>query len=128
MIEFKVSFTDDEVKCLEAIIPDVQKWLQEAADGKLSQCKKKIIIEWQPKLFADGGISSLPSTEKETLDFIFANKQYTSRKDRDYDEREDRILKEKRDKEKRLKNATDKEAQRQAEIDAAVQKALAAAQ
>lgn len=137
MIEYKVSFTDDEVKCLEAIVTDFQKWLDEAADGKLNQCKKKLIREWQPKLFNDGGITSLPSTENGLINFILTHRTYRSRKDKDYDEREERLLKIKQQAEAyaikkaaAIKAAEEQEvidaAQRQAEIDTAVAKALAA--
>jgi len=83
MADFTITLTDAQVKCLDDSLPDFQKWLQEAVDGKINQCKKRMLKEWQPRLFADGSVTSIPGTEDGLVDFIFARSDYKNRTARD---------------------------------------------
>lgn len=58
-------------------ISDIEAWITGAVDGKIAQCRKRILISEQARGFA-GGMS-----EDETLGAIFSDPDYLDRSDRD---------------------------------------------
>jgi len=83
MTLYTIELTDQQIKILENDLLDVGQWIQNAIAGKCSKCKKRLLIEWQPKLLADPSITSLPGTEKELIDLILLHPDYKNRTDRD---------------------------------------------
>lgn len=58
-----ITYTDEELKAVEAIVPDAQIWLQSAWNGKANKCMERVISE-----IADKNPSKL--SEKERKDLI----------------------------------------------------------
>ena len=75
-----VQLSDREVACLKNDLMDIDEWVQKAVIGKVNNCKKRLIREWQPKMFADPNVTSIPGDESGFIDLVFTHPDY---KDRD---------------------------------------------
>ena len=73
----KVSFGKEKQVMKEAV-SEVQD-----SDGKVNNCKKRMINEWLPKLYADDSVSSIPASEDEIVALIVARDEYKNRVARD---------------------------------------------
>ena len=76
-----LSSTEEAV--LKNDLLDVQDWVDKAIDGKVANCKKRLVAEWLPKLYADSSVSSIPASEDEIVALIVARDDYKNRAARD---------------------------------------------
>ncbi len=79
----KRTLTSTEETVLKNDLLDVQAWVTAAIDGKVNNCKKRMISEWTPKLMADDSVDSIPADEDKLIELIVARSDYKSRADRD---------------------------------------------
>ena len=79
----KRTLTDTEESVLKNDLLDVQDWVTKAIDGKASKCKKRMIDEWMPKLYADESVTQIPASEDEIVAMIVARDDYKDRTARD---------------------------------------------
>ena len=79
----KRTLSSTEEAVLKNDLLDVQDWVDQAIDGKVSNCKKRMIAEWMPKLYADDSVSSIPASEDEIVAMIVARDDYKDRAARD---------------------------------------------
>ena len=79
----KRTLTATEESVLKNDLLDVQDWVTKAIDGKVSNCKKRMIAEWLPKLYADDSVSSIPASEDEIVALVVARSDYKDRAARD---------------------------------------------
>ena len=79
----KRTLTDTEESVLKNDLLDVQSWVDGAIDGKVNNCKKRMIAEWLPKLYADDSVDSIPADEDELVALIVARDDYENRVDRE---------------------------------------------
>ena len=84
----KRTLSSTEESVLKNDLLDVQDWVDKAIDGKVNNCKKRMISEWLPKLYADDSVSSIPASEDEIVAMIVARDDYQNRSDRDSSENE----------------------------------------
>jgi hypothetical protein len=70
----EISETDCLALCNDLV--DVDDWIQQAVVGKINSCKKRMIQQWQPKLFDDPSVTSLPATPEEFIKLIVARSDY----------------------------------------------------
>ena len=77
------TLTTTEEQVLGNDLLDIQAWVDGAVNGKINNCKKRMLREWQPKVFADPAVTSLPATEEELIALIVARDDYKSRTERD---------------------------------------------
>jgi len=77
------TLTTIEEQVLSNSLPDIQAWVDGAVNGKINNCKTRMLREWQPKLLADPAVTSLPATEEELIALIVARSDYKSRTERD---------------------------------------------
>jgi len=75
----KRTLSSTEEAVLKNDLLDVQDWVDGAIDGKVSNCKKRMIAEWLPKLYADDSVSSIPASEDEIIAMIVARDDYKDR-------------------------------------------------
>jgi hypothetical protein len=75
----KRTLTTTEESVLKNDLLDVQDWVTKAIDGKASKCKKRMIAEWLPKLYADDSVDSIPADEDEVIAMIVARDDYKNR-------------------------------------------------
>ena len=79
----KRTLSSTEEAVLKNDLLDVQDWVDKAIDGKVNNCKKRMISEWLPKLYADDSVSSIPASEDEIVAMIIARDDYKHRVARD---------------------------------------------
>jgi len=79
----KRTLSSTEEAVLKNDLLDVQDWVDKAVDGKVNNCKKRMIAEWMPKLYADDSVSSIPASEDEIVAMIVARDDYKDRAARD---------------------------------------------
>ena len=65
------------------LLVDIDSWVSSAVDGKVNNCKKRMLAEWLPKLYADDSVDSIPATEDEIVAMIVARDDYKDRAARD---------------------------------------------
>ena len=86
----EVSLTDLQQKILSNDLYNdtdnagLDKWIQDAVDGKLSNCWKRFQQEWTTKLMNDSDFTdSIPSNQAEFVALVVARSDYKNRKARD---------------------------------------------
>ena len=75
-MDINVTISDTDVKALQNGVVDIDAWIQAAVIGKISNCKKRMIAEWQPKLFADPEVDSIPADEIAFINMVVAREDY----------------------------------------------------
>ena len=62
----------------------LDNWIQDAVDGKLNNCWKRMQQEWTTKLMNDESFTdSIPSNQADFVKLILAHKDYKNRKARE---------------------------------------------
>ena len=82
-----VNINDDEEACLLNDLIDIDDWVQKAVRGKINQCRKRFIREWQPKLFADSSVQTIPGDEAGFISAVLARPDYKDRAAREAETR-----------------------------------------
>ena len=78
-----VTISDIDEKVLKNDLLDIQQWVQNAVDGKVNNCKKRMIAEWQPIFFADLAVDSIPADETAFINLVVARDDYKNRAERE---------------------------------------------
>ena len=86
----KRTLTTTEETVLKNDLLDVQDWVTKAIDGKVNNCKKRMIAEWTPKLMADDSVESIPADEDKLIELIVARDDYKNRVERENERDNDR--------------------------------------
>ena len=88
-----VSLTDLQQKILKNDLysdtdnAGLDKWIQDAVDGKINNCWKRMQSEWTTKLMNDDSFTDpIPSNKADFVALVTARSDYKNRKTRD-DER-----------------------------------------
>tara|TARA_Y100001963_G_C6633424_1_gene377384 strand:+ start:545 stop:802 length:258 start_codon:yes stop_codon:yes gene_type:complete len=79
----KRTLTTTEESVLKNDLMDVETWVNDAIDGKVANCKKRMIAEWLPKLYADSSVDSIPANEDDIIAMVVARSDYKNRSDRE---------------------------------------------
>ena len=62
----------------------IDKWIQDAIDGKVNNCWKRFRNEWTQKLMDDSSFTdTIPSNQTDFVNLILARSDYKNRKTRD---------------------------------------------
>jgi len=62
----------------------LDKWIQDAVDGKLNNCWKRMRTQWTQKLMDDDSFTdSIPSNQADFVNLVTARPDYKNRKVRD---------------------------------------------
>ena len=87
-----VSLTDLQQKILSNDLYNdtdnagVDKWIQEAVDGKINNCWKRMQQQWTTKLMNDETFTDpIPSNQSDFVALVTARDDYKNRKQRDDD-------------------------------------------
>jgi len=85
-----VSLTDLQQKILSNDLYNdtdnagVDKWIQDAVDGKINNCWKRFRTEWTTKLMDDDSFTDpIPSNQADFVALVTARSDYKNRKARD---------------------------------------------
>ena len=79
----KRTLTITEETLLKNDLLDIQKWVDGAIDGKVNNCKKRMLAEWNPKLKADPDVETIPANDDDLIAMIVARDDYKTRLERD---------------------------------------------
>jgi len=82
-MEIQVIISDVNVSILENDLLDINQWVQNAVVGKINNCKKRLLAEWQPKLFADPTVENIPANEDAFINMVVARDDYKNRVQRE---------------------------------------------
>jgi len=62
----------------------IDAWLQNAIDGKINNCWKRMQQEWTTKLMNDDSFTdAIPSNQEEFVNLVLSQSSYQTRKERD---------------------------------------------
>ena len=62
----------------------LDKWIQDAVDGKLNNCWKRMRTQWTQKLMDDPSFTdSIPSNQADFVNLVTSRPDYKNRKARD---------------------------------------------
>ena len=76
-----ITISQEDIKCLENDLLDIEDWIAKAIEGKINNCKKRMINEWVPKFRK--GSDNIPGEDSAFIDKITKHKDYKNRKKRD---------------------------------------------
>ena len=79
--EIEISSIDESA--LNNDLLDIDTWVQNALAGKINSCKKRMVKEWLPKLYADKSVESIPATEDGIIELVLKRSDYKTRKQRE---------------------------------------------
>jgi hypothetical protein len=79
----KRTLTATEESVLKNDLLDVEVWVNGAIDGKVNNCKKRMIAEWLPRLYADESVTQIPANEDDIIALVVARDDYKDRSERD---------------------------------------------
>jgi len=85
-MDITISLTDNEVKCLENDLLDIQEWVEQAVRNKVESCKSRLVQEWVPKLMNDESVATIPANESELISAIMVREDYKTRVQRKLEE------------------------------------------
>ena len=74
----KRTLTSLEETVLKNDLESIQDWVDAAINGKVANCKKRMISEWHPKLTADPAVESIPADEDKLIELIVARDDYVT--------------------------------------------------
>jgi hypothetical protein len=80
---YTITITDTDLLALNNDLLDANDWIQGAVTGKINACKKRMINTWQPVLFNDPAVTSIPATQDEFITAVVARADYKNRATRD---------------------------------------------
>ena len=75
-MDIQIVISDIEVKALENELLDINEWVQAAVTGKINHCTMAMLAEWQPKLFADPTVDSIPADTIGFINLVVARDDY----------------------------------------------------
>ena len=86
----QITLTDLQQKILsndlynDADNAGIDKWIQDAVDGKVSNCWKRMQSEWTTKLMNDDSFTDpIPSNQADFVTLVTGRDDYKTRKQRD---------------------------------------------
>ena len=86
-----VSLTDLQQKILSndlynaADNAGLDKWIQDAVDGKINNCWKRFQTEWTTKLLDDSTVSAISASKSDFVDQVTSRSDYKNRLQRGSD-------------------------------------------
>ena len=65
MATYTVTITDADETALNNDLLDIDTWIQDAVTGKINNCKKRMIEQWRPIVFADDSVATIPANDDD---------------------------------------------------------------
>tara|TARA_R110000822_G_scaffold226840_1_gene359463 strand:- start:243 stop:497 length:255 start_codon:yes stop_codon:yes gene_type:complete len=75
--EIEISSVDESA--LNNDLLDIDTWVKDALTGKINSCKKRMVKEWLPKLYADASVENIPATEEGIIELVLKRDDYKNR-------------------------------------------------
>lgn len=78
-----IEITELEKKIMENDVLSAQEWVRKAAEGKINQCRKRIVASHTQALLNDPEVTTIPATSDEICQDLFDTVGYQNRAQRD---------------------------------------------
>ena len=78
-----IELTELEKKIMENDVVSAQAWVQAAVEGKISQCRKRIVASHTQTLLDDPEVDTIPATADGICENLFNSPGYKNRSQRD---------------------------------------------
>ena len=85
-INYTYTITDEQERCLNDNLLDIEKWIDDAIAGKINSCMKRMVSEWTKKLQDDPAVTSIPADADLMIAEVIARPDYKTRAERDAEE------------------------------------------
>ena len=82
-MHISLDITDTDCAILEDSVLNVGNWLSGALAGKIANCKKRLVEEWLPRLYADPDVVTIPADVDEIVALVLGRDDYKTRAERD---------------------------------------------
>ena len=83
MATYTVTITEADETALDNDLLDKDVWIQAAVAGKIASCKKRMINEWRPIIFADDSVATIPANDDDFIALVIARDDYKTRAERE---------------------------------------------
>ena len=83
MATYTVTISASDETALDNDLLDKDAWIQAAVTGKINNCKKRMIEQWRPIIFADDSVATIPANDDDFIALIVARDDYKTRAERD---------------------------------------------
>jgi len=83
MATYTVTISASDETALDNDLLDKDAWIQAAVTGKINNCKKRMIEQWRPIIFADDSVATIPANDDDFIALIVARDDYKTRTERD---------------------------------------------
>ena len=83
MATYTVTISSGDETALDDVLLDKNAWIQAAVTGKINNCKKRMIEQWRPIIFADDSVASIPANDDDFIALVVARDDYKTRAERD---------------------------------------------
>lgn len=83
-LKYERTLTDEEIQILENDIINVKEWIDAAINGKINNCKKRIIKQQLEQIPVDRPDLEVPTTIAGLIKRHFSHSEYKKRKDREH--------------------------------------------
>ena len=74
----KRTLTSTEEAALNNDLEGIQDWVDAAINGKVANCKKGMLVKWNPILTADPAVETIPADEDKLIELIVARDDYVT--------------------------------------------------
>lgn len=78
-----IELTELEKKIMENDVVSAQAWVQAAVEGKINQCRKRIVASHTQTLLDDPEVDTIPATSDGICENLFNSAGYQNRAERD---------------------------------------------
>ena len=78
-----IELTELEKKIMENDVVSAQAWVQAAVEGKINQCRKRIVASHTQTLLDDPEVDTIPATSDGICENLFNSAGYKNRAERD---------------------------------------------
>jgi len=83
MKTIQIIIKDLDEKILQHDLLDVQRWIQDAVNGKINNVKTRLLKEAQESLFKDPEVEAIPASEEGCIELYFSRPNYKNRANRE---------------------------------------------
>ena len=74
-----IQISDADLLVLQNDIPDVEKWVRDAVDGRTYKAKGRMVRDWQKRLIADPDVETIPANADGIIQMAVARPDYRNR-------------------------------------------------
>lgn len=74
-----IEITGQEEACFLNDLMDIEEWVRAAVEGKIANCRARLVEEWRARLAADGAGQMVPADDESFIAMVLAHPEYENR-------------------------------------------------